>query len=243
MASIQNPGPATSDGPITFADVVLAVGDADPARVNARDLREKIGRGSLSTVQKHLAAIRKEFRRASIPRSAEVIPDPPNGLVGAVWAAAFVAAQASSLARLESLAAERDLLKSLHESLSLDVIALAEELDAVGSEHKEELARISAENQALIEKLMVKHQEVAAQAQHHDERRAAAEKGLQECSSRQALFDRESQLRCLTLQGEVDRLVEQMARLRSLEIVMAAQIKEGVAEQSPAEVLTVVDPR
>jgi Skp family chaperone for outer membrane proteins len=235
MASIQNPGPTTSDGPITFADVVLAVGDSDPARVNARDLRERIGRGSLSTIQKHLAAIREETGRASISRFADKIPDPPNDLIGAVWSAAFVAAQASSLVRLEALAAERDLLGSLHESLARDVNTLAEELDSTGSEQKEELARIASEAQAEIDKLTVKLQEVSVQARHHEERRATAEQDLQECRSRQALTDREHQLRCLTLQGEVDRLVEQMARMRSLEIFMAAQVKEGMAEQSPAE--------
>ena len=51
---------ATQQGPVTFDDVRSALGDTDPNSTNAGALRRTLGRGSLSTIQKHLDAIRSE---------------------------------------------------------------------------------------------------------------------------------------------------------------------------------------
>ena len=47
-------------GPVGFEDVRAALGDQDPASTNAGALRRTLGRGSLSTIQKHLDTLRTQ---------------------------------------------------------------------------------------------------------------------------------------------------------------------------------------
>ncbi len=80
-------------GPVGFEDVRAALGDQDPAGTNAGALRRVIGRGSLSTIQKHLDALRAQAVQPAAPEAGEV-PKPPPDLVQSLWAHAWSQAQA-----------------------------------------------------------------------------------------------------------------------------------------------------
>ena len=98
-------------GPVGFEDVRQALGDIDPAQTNAGALRRTLGRGSLSTIQKHLDALRAQAVQPAAPEAGEV-PKPPQDLVQSLWAHAWSQAQAmvqtalsTAQAKAESLAA------------------------------------------------------------------------------------------------------------------------------------------
>ena len=44
---------AEVSGPITIDDVRLALGETDPSTTNANKIRQIIGRGGFTTIQKH----------------------------------------------------------------------------------------------------------------------------------------------------------------------------------------------
>ena len=86
-----------SSGRLSREDVRSAVeasGD-DPFGTNAARLREVLGRGSLSTIQKHLQALREE-RQPNAPALEEGVPEVPEGLAQALWAAAWAEARSSA---------------------------------------------------------------------------------------------------------------------------------------------------
>ena len=67
-------------GPVTFDDVRQALGDQDPAGTNAGALRKLLGRGSLSTIQKHLDALRAQAVQPAVEAPGKV-PDAPQDLI------------------------------------------------------------------------------------------------------------------------------------------------------------------
>ena len=73
-SEIQNTGPVTLD------DVRAAIGDTDPSTTNASKLRAALGRGSQSTIQKHLDFIRAELAAAAPSLEATAAPEVPKEL-------------------------------------------------------------------------------------------------------------------------------------------------------------------
>ena len=80
-------------GPVTFEDVRDALGEVDPAQTNAGALRRTLGRGSLSTIQKHLDTLRTQAVQPAVEAPGKV-PDAPQDLIQVVWAQAWATAQA-----------------------------------------------------------------------------------------------------------------------------------------------------
>ena len=111
MPTISNPGARTSEGQITFADVVTALGDSDPFKINSGEVRRRLGRGSNSTVQKHLNAIREQVAASRQAEAGHDVPEPPVDLTSFIWSAAWRAAQSHLLARLAHVTDERDALQ------------------------------------------------------------------------------------------------------------------------------------
>ena len=99
----------TPSGPLNLEDVREALSDLDPNATNAGALRRILGRGSLSTIQKHLDHIRQELLAPTLD-ALGAAPDVPKDLVQAVWSAAWTAAQArtaGALAQVQALAAQQ----------------------------------------------------------------------------------------------------------------------------------------
>lgn len=125
------PSPAT--GALTRADVLAALGDTDANSTNANALRGLIGRGSMATIQRHLADIRAE-RLPVAPTAPGAIPTAPAEAVAAIWHAAWTQAQVQTLGRLEAVTAERDAAAAKAATASQDLTALAVEIDTLNEE-------------------------------------------------------------------------------------------------------------
>jgi hypothetical protein len=116
-------------GPVTLDDVRAALGDTDPATTNASKLRALLGRGGMSTIQKHLEALRAERAQAEQPAPAGAVPVAPAEVLGALWTSAYSAAELLVRRRLDSLQADRDALAVQVQALTADVEALSGAVD------------------------------------------------------------------------------------------------------------------
>jgi hypothetical protein len=123
---------------VTLEDVRGAVGDTDPHNTNAAAVRRVIGRGSLSTIQRYLDALRRE-RMAAVEASegdtdAVEAPEAPNdivrgmhGLWGAAYGLALATVQGKLIAAQERLAE----LEQIRQAQGQEIEALTEFVDQV----------------------------------------------------------------------------------------------------------------
>lgn len=205
---------APAAGPVTIDDVRAAIGDNDPNSTNAGAIRRKLGRGSLSTIQRHLDALRKEGVAQALD-VAGAAPDAPKDLIAAIWASAWSAAQARTSG---ALALVQQQAQALTQSLAVaqqDAAAAQAEADEAQQaldQVQQQAAHTQADHAAAL---------AATQAQ------AAAREGAQaqELATLRQDLDRTRQAAALAaaqhaaaveaLRGEVDRLVSQLADLRA----------------------------
>lgn len=140
-----------SSGRLSREDVRSAVeasGD-DPFGTNAARLRELLGRGSLSTIQKHLQALREE-RQPSTPALEEGVPEVPEGLAQSLWAAAWSeASHRQSVELLKALGKVEELRERLEVALQ-DIEDLTEEMDQL-REEAESATKNAEESQKKLE--------------------------------------------------------------------------------------------
>jgi 3-dehydroquinate dehydratase len=228
MPTIQDPGPRTEDGPISFADVLACVptdelGALQADATNAGAIRVQLGRGSTTTVQRHLDAIRAELAAADVPLAAGAIPQAPGDAVAAIWAAAWSAAQRDTLARLDRITAERDAARYRVSVLIVDRDAAV--LDA--DEQRELAVRASAVcNDATM---MLAARETAFEDQVGAANASRVEAEVTLVREREQ-FQQESKLAAAnyeierrTMQSQIDKLQERLAEFRALEIWAAGQ--------------------
>lgn len=216
-------------GPVTFDDVALALGDADPSATNASKLRAVIGRGSFGTIQKHLDAIRVQRAKALNPEFVETPAAPPELL--SMWgtAVAVAVAVAQVRTRLDGVVQERDTLAQTLASARGDVEALAGELEGAATQADEAGAQL-AEAQALAAKHAeaLQQQEkaaVALQAQHA-EALAKFSAQVSEAQQQVQLGELQARLGAQALQTTIDRLTDQVGELKSL---LAMQARPAAA--------------
>lgn len=201
-------------GPVSFEDVRQALGEVDPAQTNAGALRRTLGRGSLSTIQKHLDALRAQAVQPAAPEAGDV-PKPPADLLQGLWAHAWAAAQAmvqaalaAALAKCEALAqalglAQADAMAAQQEADQArdDLVAVAARLDGLEGQHK-----------AAIDQIQAAHQEqVLALRAGLSEARNDAEQARHALDVAKARHEADLAL----LRGELDRQVSQLADLRA----------------------------
>jgi beta-galactosidase/beta-glucuronidase len=233
MPSIKNPGPKSADGAITYADVLAHVpvdvetGAVQATNTNAGVIRAALGRGSNQTVQKHLDAIRAELEAAAAPKPAGAVPDAPAEAVGAMWAAAWTAAQVAVLSRLETVTMERDQARTRVDVLTADRDAATAEAD----EQRERAAAAAAACDDATMTLADRETDLDAQVAAANAALSAAEAALvrerEQAQHAAALVSREREIERQALQGQIDRLQERVAELRALEIWAASQKKAG----------------
>lgn len=222
MASITDPGPTTTQGAITFADVFFALGKTDCNATNAAALGMKIGRGSTTTVQKHLNEIRSQMAAAAAsPVSVAAVPPAPGEVMASIWASAYSAAQLHTLNRMQQVTVERDALSTQVQAQALDVSSLTSEVDSLS----DKLVSVAAAHQVNVETfdstLMKKESEINAMRVE-----LVSAKGEIARISLEAHNAAESARKDLTierqaLQSTIDRLLERVSQVRSLEILKA----------------------
>ena len=200
-------------GPVTFDDVRQALGDQDPAQTNAGALRKLLGRGSLSTIQKHLDALRAQAVQPAAAPEGEV-PKAPNDLIQGVWAHAWSQAQALVQTALASAQAKAEALAHLLGIAQADAVAAQAEADSARDELGAVQARLDGlegQHAAAIERMQDAHQQqVLALRAGLAEARQEAEAAQHELAVAQA----RNALETATLRGELDRQISVMADLR-----------------------------
>ena len=201
-------------GPVGFEDVRAALGDQDPAGTNAGALRRVIGRGSLSTIQKHLDALRAQAVQPAAPEAGEV-PKPPPDLVQSLWAHAWSQAQAMVQTALASAQARAEALAHLLGIAQQDATAAQSEAD----EAREALVAVQARLDGLegqhadaVNRMQAAHQEqVLALRAGISEAHQEAEQARHELAVAKARHEAD----LAVLRGELDRQVSQLADLRA----------------------------
>ena len=201
-------------GPVTFDDVRQALGDQDPAQTNAGALRKLLGRGSLSTIQKHLDTLRTQAVQPAVQEVGEV-PKPPQDLIQGVWAHAWAAAQALVQT---ALAAAQTKAEALGQALGIaqaDAVAAQQEADQARDELGAVQARLDGlegQHADAVNRMQDAHQEqVLALRAGLSEAREQAEQARHALDVAKARHEADLAL----LRGELDRQVSQLADLRA----------------------------
>lgn len=201
-------------GPVGFEDVRAALGDQDPAGTNAGSLRRVIGRGSLSTIQRHLDALRAQAVQPAAAPEGEV-PKAPNDLIQGVWAHAWAVAQALVQTALASAQARAEGLAVALGIAQADAVAAQAEADSARDELGAVQARLDGlegQHADAVNRMQEAHQEqVLALRSGLSEARQEAEQAQHELAVAQARHAAD----LAVLRGELDRQVSQLADLRS----------------------------
>jgi vacuolar-type H+-ATPase subunit I/STV1 len=146
----QTPSTGTT-GPITIEDVREAIGETDPHQTNAGTIRRTLGRGSLSTIQKHLEALRRQQRaaEAGVADQDDVIaPEAPNGLMRGLWEAAYGLALATVQNRLIAAQERAAELEGIRQAQCEEIEAMAELVDQAEAERDQIRAEAKAAREA-----------------------------------------------------------------------------------------------
>ena len=203
---------AEVSGPITIDDVRLALGETDPSTTNANKIRQIIGRGGFTTIQKHLEALRAECAPAVLGAP----PPAPKEVLEALWTTAWSAAQVMTLGRLERLTAQRDAAQALAAAQGADIEALSQQIDA----GEEALSAMTAQRCAAISALeseQAQHAQVLAQtAQQFTDYKAQTQGEIAAAAAAAELAKRDAQIAMQTLQAELDKRYAEAGELRSL---------------------------
>lgn len=201
-------------GPVGFEDVRQALGDIDPAQTNAGALRRTLGRGSLSTIQKHLDALRAQAVQPAVEAPGKV-PDAPQDLIQGVWAQAWATAQALVQTALASAQAKAEGLAVALGIAQADAQAAQQEADQARDDLGAVVARLESldgQHKAAIDQIQAAHlEQVLALRAGISEARTQAEQAQHELAVAQARHAAD----LAVLRGELDRQVSQLADLRA----------------------------
>lgn len=244
--------------PITIDDVRAAVGDTDPNATNADRIRALLGRGSNATIQKHLNTLRAELVPAPVGHVVDA-PSAPKDLIQSIWSHAWQSAQAQSAGALAAAIErrvqaerERDVAAADRDAAQLGQDTAAEMLAKERASAEEKINELLHDIDEVIEErdsvrreletllTTVKDDAVKAEAKLDEAKKQAA---LQQerAASAAALMEAKHQAVIESMRSEIDRLVNQLADLRSafkselthdqlvrknLEMLLGAQSKE-----------------
>jgi len=205
---------AAATGPVTLDDVRGALAGVDPNSTNAGAVRRALGRGSLSTLQKHLDTLRAEGAAQALEVGGAA-PEAPRDLMSALWSHAWAAAQARTAG---ALAAAQAL-----QATTAAALAVAQADAAAAQVEADEAAQVLAEAQQQARQAQEAHATALAEVQalaeaqntRHAEELATLRTALDHEQQAAALERAEHAAAMATLRGEVDRLVNQLADLRA----------------------------
>ena len=130
-------------GRITIEDTIAALEALGLAAkdTNAGAIREKIGRGSFQTIQKHLDQLRTQ---QSVQATPDAPIEAPKDVLQHLWNAAIADARAHLALRVEKLTSERDEAVQQATQATLDRAAAQEALDSLENQHRATVAEAAA---------------------------------------------------------------------------------------------------
>ena len=149
-------------GRITIEDTIAALEALGLAAkdTNASAVREKLGRGSFQTIQKHLDQLRTQ---QSVQATPDAPIEAPKDVLQHLWNAAIADARAHLALRVEKLTSERDEAVQQATQATLDRAAAQEALDSLENLHKATVAEAAA---AKAEAADLHHQIEAIRTDH-----------------------------------------------------------------------------
>jgi hypothetical protein len=212
-------------GNVTLEDVRAALAGTDPNQTNAGAIRAILGRGSNKTIQTHLDKIRAELMPQPLQATGEA-PTAPKELVQSLWSSAWQSAQlqtagalASALAKLDvtehQLVTARADADAAQSAADVAVAVLAEEQE----KGKKALEEANTEKEALekaLAEVRAKAEEAAKTAASElATAKAAADLAQERAAAALALAEAKHQAAQESLRSEMDRLIQQLADLRS----------------------------
>ena len=199
---------------LTFEDVVQALGETDPNTTNAAKLRGVLGRGGLTTIQKHLDKIRADRLAppADAVQSAPKMPDEFAQLWGMAWG--YAALQVRT--RMDAVVQERDARAARLAAADQDRGAWEAEVNATAAE----LASVQAKLAEVVAAAEVAATAAAAALANAKGATEAVERDLSEKLA-QALnlvtvTELKAQNGAQALQVTIDKLTDQVGELKSL---------------------------
>ena len=201
-------------GPVGFEDVRAALGEQDPAGTNAGALRRILGRGSLSTIQKHLDTLRTQAVQPAVEALGKV-PDAPQDLIQGVWAQAWATAQALVQTALASALAKSEALATALGIAQQDAQAAQAEADQAQADFATVVARLESlegQHNGAMEAAQQAHQE---QVQALENELSVVRKQAEQARHELAVAQARHAADLAVLRGELDRQVSQLADLRA----------------------------
>lgn len=249
---------AQPSGPVT-KDEVRAAWEA--GATNAAKIRAAIGRGSYSTIQRHLDALRADARAAVAAADGDdpEAPKAPDDLVQALWSSAWAHAQMrlrvtiteavskaqtlevrladaltdaqAAIARVDELETELEAEREHGQALAT---SLTSDLEAARAATAETEARLTAEHAIFRDEAWkASHAQSAALG----EAKAAHERDLERAAAARDLLEQRHAMELEVLRNEmrteIRHLVQQVTDLRTA-LAQREQPVKPIAEEPPA---------
>jgi chromosome segregation ATPase len=137
---------------VTLDEVRQAVGDTDPHKTNAAAIRRALGRGSLSTIQKHLDALRREcvaaVEESDGDTDAVEAPEAPREIMRGLWGSAYGLALATVQGKLVAAQERVAALEQIRQAQAEEIEALTELVDQVEKARDQAVEDAQAARQA-----------------------------------------------------------------------------------------------
>jgi len=230
--------PAVTAARVTIDDVRIAIEGIDPNATNASKVRAMLGnRGSFETIQKHLAVIRQELATAAAaPDVADQVPPVPAEAVSQIWVAAWTAAQASTMARAERLANERDAALLKLETMSQDLIEQVQALDeqAAKLDQAAEVAEgVQVAHRAEVTRLEGAHLETMGQLEDAKQWMQRNKMEMEKAQADAAHAAQIAEAGRDLMRQELARLTDQLGELKAA-LYKRAETSPAVVTPSPA---------
>lgn len=198
---------------ITFDDVRNAVGEQNLYSTNAGKIRAELGRGSASTVQKHLDTLRAELQKQQEAPAQEALPLPPapQDVLAGIWLSAFEAARGRVSQHIASLSDRVAVAAVTMSAQTQDKASLCGEIERLETEL--ESAGEAAVKVAVAAALAATEAEAVSVRQH--EKITSLEADCSQLKAEQQVARHDAEIQLTTLQQVVDRASERTAELRS----------------------------
>ena len=218
---MENVSQINSGATVTVEDVAAAceMMGVNAAETNSNKVRQNLGRGSLSTIQKHLQSLRDDAARVQEPPTQTGVPPVPtevHSALNSLWNAAYLAASRDFAGQLVKAWSERDLMRESVITWRADVESLTDQLD-------EEVAasvQAKADRETAIEQRNEAVQSLLSVRQSSEEQveqiQAAAVKESSAAAHRAELNALERTIERQSLQSTIDRLTDQIGELKGL---------------------------
>lgn len=227
-----------TSGRITIEDVRSAIGDINPNEINSGKIREIIGRGSNSTIQKHLMTIRNERSAANKQINPVDTPKPPEDAFLTIWSIALAAAQTQVLSRINQLSIERDLFSVTVATQEADIASLSERIDEAELKEKnlnnELVTAKNKSNELEAEIITIKAQLNSEVEKLKTSATLREDRENQEKIINEHKFQSREQAFKLTL----GQLTDQLTELKSLHTIAASPLVVNVNKEMVSSTIT-----